>query len=162
MSALSSAIIIATDDLEPEDVATLRKVITETLASFDTATPDPNAILGWTETSAATLVQRLQSGNRPVQAGTITAEAHNGGYCDRETVYSLGGYSEDRVLKGFTRPVSRIMADMQAEGLLPLTAVSPLEPVYDASNPSFQRAKGFRMPAELAPIFAAVTEAPAA
>jgi hypothetical protein len=28
-----------------------------------------------------------------------------------------------------------------------------MEPIYDDTNPSFQQAQGFKMPAELAPVF---------
>ncbi len=27
-----------------------------------------------------------------------------------------------------------------------------MQPIYDSANPSFQKAKGFRMPAELVPV----------
>lgn len=160
MTALSNALIVPLDDLEDADIATLREAITETLASFNTAPISPDAILGWTEQTARELYDRLIDGNRAVQAQVIAYAAHNGGVCDRDTVYALGGYPEDRVLKGFTRPVARIMRDLASEGLIPLDAATPMATAYDATNASFQKAQGFRMPDELTAVFAAAVPAP--
>ncbi len=52
------------------------------------------------------------------------------------------------------------MRQMQAEELLPHDAVDPMKPIYDPSNPSFQRAKGFRMPADLVPVFSEALKIP--
>ena len=101
---------------------------------------------------------RLFQGNRPVQAKVIHAAANNGGECDRETVYELGDYDEARSLKGFTRPVNRIMKEMQANGDLPIDTADPMKPIYDHENPSFQRAQGFAMPSELAALFSTLPE----
>ena len=46
------------------------------------------------------------------------------------------------------------MRDMAAQGLLPTDAITPMQPDYDPANPSFQRARGFSMPAEVAAVFA--------
>jgi hypothetical protein len=154
MTNLTNALIIGTDDLEDTEVATLRRVINETLASFSAGDIDPAAVYGWTRQTAAELHKRLIAGNRPVQAKVIELEVGGGGVCQREAVYTAGGYAEDRSLNGFTKPVGRIMRQMQAEGLLPHDAVDPMRPIYDASNPSFQKAQGFRMPADLVAVFA--------
>ncbi len=110
--------------------------------------------LGWTAPTAGELHRRLLAQNRPVQALTIAAEARAGGECSRDEVYRLGGYDSERSLSGFTKPVTRILREMQAEGLLPPDAANPLKPIYDPANPSYQKATGFRMAAQLAPVFA--------
>lgn len=153
MASISNTITITIDDLDQVQAAWLRQQVSQLLAELHPAPRDPDAVLGWTPSSAAELIRRLGVANRPVQARVIEAAAEGGGTCDRAMVYKLGGYDEDRSLKGFTRPVKRLMKQMQAEGLLPTDAVDPMEPVYDESNPSFQQAQGFKMPPELAPVF---------
>lgn len=154
MSTLTTTLVVELDDLEETEIAELRRVITETLAGFRAVETDPGAVLGWTVKLAAELHRRLIAKNRPVQAKTIAAEAQAGGECSREEVYRLGDYDKDRSLSGFTKPVAGVMREMNAEGLLPLDAANPMQPIYDPANPSFQRAKGFRMTAELVPVFA--------
>jgi len=153
MLHLSTVLTVPLDDLEDTEVVELRQVITEKLASFNAVDVNPAAVFGWTPATASELQKRLVSANRPVQAKVIAAESHNAGQCDRETVYVLGGYPAERSLNGFTKPVRGIMRDMQAEGLLPLDAADPMKPIYDPQNPSFQKAQGFTMPAELAVVF---------
>jgi hypothetical protein len=154
MTGLTTTLIIELDDLDDTEVAELRSVITKTLAGFGAADVDPSAVFGWTGSLAVEFHRRLLAKNRPVQAKTIIAEAKAGGQCSREEVYLLGEYDADRSLSGFTKPVAGVMRAMQAEGLLPMDAANPMQPIYDPDNPSFQRAQGFRMPAELAPVFA--------
>lgn len=153
MSTVNNALIVGLDDLSSAEITALRNVIANTLASFRTVETGP-AVFGWNTKSAAELHRRLLQENRPVQAKTIVAEAQANGECSREEVYGLGDYGNDRSLSGFTKPVTRIMRGMNAEGLLPVDAANPMQPIYDPANPSFQRAKGFRMPAELVPVFA--------
>ncbi len=88
-----------------------------------------------------------------MQAKVIQLEVEHDGTCSREAVYEAGGYKPDRSLNGFTKPVGRIMRQMQKEELLPIDAADPMKPIYDPDNPSFQRAQGFRMPSELIPVF---------
>lgn len=155
MTTTTTALIVEVDDLEDTEIAELRSVITATLANFRAVQADPSAVLGWTVLTAAELHRRLIARNRPVQAKTLAAEASGGGKCSREEVYRLGGFDPaERSLSGFTKPVAGVMRQMKAEGLLPLDAVNPMEPIYDPANPSFQKAQGFQMPAELAPVFA--------
>jgi len=153
MATINTTLTITVDDLDDEQVTWLREQISQLVAELHPTPPDPDAVLGWTTASAAELLRRLGTANRPVQVRVIHAAAEAGGTCNRATVYKLGGYDEDRSLKGFTRPVKRLMKQMQSEGLLPAAAADPMEPIYDDTNPSFQQAQGFKMPAELAPVF---------
>lgn len=155
MTTMTTALVVELDDLEDTEITELRSVITKTLASFRTVQADSSAVLGWTVSTAAELHRRLIEKNRPVQAKTIAAEAQAGGECSRDEVYRLGEYDPtERSLSGFTKPVAGVMRQMNAEGLLPLDAINPMQPIYDPANPSFQKAKGFRMPVELATVFA--------
>jgi hypothetical protein len=157
---ITDAIIVDTTDLEPETVAEIRKAVAEILGAASTIAPDPNAICGWTAQTAEELDTRLRAAYRPVQANAIAAAAHAGGVVDRASVYAIGSYESTRNLNGFTKPVRNAIKDMVAEGLLPADAVNPLEPVYDSSNASYQKAQGFSMPAELAELFAATLSKP--
>lgn len=154
MTTMTTALVVELDDLEEAEVTELRSVVTKTLASFRTVQADPSAVLGWTVSTAVELHRRLISKNRPVQAKTIAAQARAGGECSRDEVYRLGEYEPERSLSGFTKPVAGVMRQMIAEGLLPVDAVNPMQPIYDPANPSFQKAQGFRMPTELALVFA--------
>lgn len=154
MSAMASTLTINTDGLDAEDVKRLREGIAKLLAELEATEVHADAVLGWGEAAAAEFYGRLFAANRPVQAKVIHAAAMAGGICDRKTVYELGGYDESRSLKGFTKPVTRIMKQMQAEGELPIDAADPMKPIYDWENPSFQKAQGFEMPAKLATLFA--------
>ncbi len=111
-------------------------------------------VLGWTPAAAADLYRRLIAGGHRVQAATILSETNAGGWCDRSTVYQLGGFPEQRTLKGFTRPVARAMQRMQQESILPAGAANPMLPTYDSTDGT-QTADGFRMPDELVRVFAA-------
>ena len=160
MTTMTTALVVELDDLEEAEITELRRVVTKTLASFRTVQADPSAVLGWTVSTAAELHRRLIAKNRPVQAKTIAAQAQAGGDCSREQVYRIGDYDPaERSLSGFTKPVAGVMRQMIAEGLLPVDAVNPMQPIYDPANPSFQKAQGFRMPTELAPVFAAALAA---
>ena len=154
MTTMTTALVVELDDLEEAEITELRSVVTKTLASFRTVQADPSAVLGWTVSTAAELHRRLIAKNRPVQAKTIAAQAQAGGECSRDEVYRIGEYEPERSLSGFTKPVAGVMRQMIAEGLLPVDAVNPMQPIYDPANPSFQKAQGFRMPTELAPVFA--------
>jgi hypothetical protein len=151
--SVKSALIIDTEDLDEEVIQKLRAAVDSVLAEASHFTPDPTAVQGWTPAAAAELARRLRVENRPVQAATIAWAAHHGGYAERNVVYALGGYKQSRSLSGYTKPVRRIMRDMIAEGILPVDAANPMDPEYDPANPSFQKAQGFRMPADVAAVF---------
>ena len=100
----------------------------------------------WDVNTIATLVNRLSVSNGAVQAKAIQKAIENGGTVSRAEVYALGGYDADRSLKGFTRPVNRIVEEMKGAGELPEEAESPFEPIYDENGDGYQQAQGFRVP----------------
>ncbi|MFC7595771.1 hypothetical protein ACFQU3_10670 [Terrabacter sp. GCM10028922] len=104
---------------------------------------------GWTLDAYTELMTRLLS-KYGVQGMVINEACKNGsGYVDRNTVYKLGKYTDDRSLKGFTRPVNRIQKELVLAGKLPEGAADLLEPDYDPKVKSYQRAPGFRVPLEV-------------
>lgn len=156
MGTITKTLIIDVEELSTEQEREFRRLVTD---AFTTVTGGPEAVIaGWTVTAATELFSRLEAANRPVQAKVIRAAASAGGMCDRAKVYALGGYDDSRSLRGFTRPVNRIVDAMKTEGILAADAADPMQTIYDPDNPSFQQAKGFGMPPEVAPLL----EAPAA
>ena len=84
----------------------------------------------WTRAAVAELLRRLDAEGRE-QADVIRAAAEHGGVITREEIYDIGGYAEERMLRGFTRPSARITRDLQSEGLLDDEVESALTPQYD-------------------------------
>jgi hypothetical protein len=158
--SINSALVIDTEGLDPETIEQIRRAVAEILTEAGDFEPPPGAVAGWTEETAAELCRRLMSMNRPVQAKVIAAAAHHGGFVDRATVYELGNYPDDRSLKGWTRPIKRLINLMITERKIAPDALAPLTPVYDPQNPSFQQAQGFAMPTELVELFARAVQPP--
>lgn len=104
---------------------------------------------GWTLDAWTEAMQGLLD-KHFVQATIITEAVKNGtGYIDREAVYRIAGYPADRSLKGFTRPVNRIMQNLVEKGVLPEDAEDLLAPKYDDTVKGYQRALGFQVPLEV-------------
>jgi hypothetical protein len=102
-------------------------------------------VLGWTRGALEEAFARLERDGAHVQAATIQEALHQKGYVTRDRVYKIGRYPKDRSLRGFTRPINRIVADLKAEGWIPDTAA-------DLLSPSFQNgpvADGFSVDARL-------------
>lgn len=73
----------------------------------------------WTVDALETLLEQLER-EAPVQAAALRlATPDRDGRVTRDQVYELGGYADDRMLRGFTRPFRRLTANLQADGLVP-------------------------------------------
>ncbi len=145
--------MVSTDGLSADDVAELHRVITQALLLLR-SDGQPVPAEGWTVVAAAELHRRLVAAGRPVQALVLRYAAAHEGHCDRETVYELGSYPSTRALKGFTRPLMRVMQDMIHDSLLSADAPLPLQTQYDPAGSTFQKAQGFAIPQELRQVFA--------
>ena len=104
---------------------------------------------GWDTQSVGHLLQSLDA-QAPVQAATVRLAAQQGGFASREQVYELGQYHDERSLRGFTRPVNRIVQEMRAQGQLPDGALDVLTTRYDGGVV----ATGFDVPREVVPLLA--------
>ena len=114
-----------------------------------TAAVEAEEATGWTLAAYREVMAGLL-GKYFAQAKVINEAIKNGtGYVSREEVYSLAGYAESRSLKGFTRPVNRVMDEKVEEGKVPDEAAPLLEPDYDPNIKGYQRARGFRVPLEV-------------
>jgi hypothetical protein len=102
---------------------------------------------GWGRESIANLLARLED-EGPVQAAVIRRAAEQGGHVTRDDVYQCGEYEPGRQLKGFTRPVNRIVQEFRDQGIISETAVDVLITEYDPTA-NFGWASGFTVPKEL-------------
>lgn len=103
---------------------------------------------GWTEEGVVALLVALDAEGQD-QAIVIREAAVRGGRIDRETVYELCGFEDDRMLRGFTKPTSRITRDLQADGIVAPDVEPALIPVYAGV-----KAAAFRIPSEMVSILA--------
>lgn len=101
----------------------------------------------WTRESVLELLKRLDSEGRE-QADVIRAAAAQGGVIERDELYDVAGYSVDRMLRGFTRPTSRITRKLQEEGLVGADVEQALTPVYESGVQVLR----FEIPLEMAEI----------
>lgn len=95
----------------------------------------------WTMSAVLELLRRLEGEGWP-HAQVIRVAAELGGVIDRDQVYAIAGYDEDRMLRGFTRPTARITRDLQEEGLL----ASGVEAALTADYAGGVTAVGFEIP----------------
>lgn len=63
----------------------------------------------------------------------------------RAKVYELGQYSNDRMLRGFTRPFLRLTETLQRQGKIP----AGVAPIFVAQYPDGVKASYFTVPEEV-------------
>ncbi len=100
----------------------------------------------WSRAGVGALLERLEAEGWE-HALVIREAAGRGGRIDREDIYEICGYDDDRMLRGFTRPAARITRDLQAEGLVSEDVEPALTPLYIGV-----KAAAFRIPAEMVTI----------
>ena len=114
---------------------------------------------GWNRAAVERLFELLRSEEAVVQRAAIEEAAAGDGFVSRERVYELGGYPEERSLRGFTHPISRLSSAFRNEGLIAGQAVDPIWTVYDEDAPNINLALGFRLRDEVLALFAAAVDA---
>ena len=114
------------------------------LADADRRSEEDDAPAPWTADALVALLTRLDD-EAPVQAKAIRLAARSGGRVTREQVYELGGFPDDRMLRGFTRPPVRLTAALQAEGVVP----DHVLPIFVARYPDGVKASYFSVPPEI-------------
>jgi PIN like domain len=108
---------------------------------------------GWTSEAMNDFLSELYIVGWRTQEAVIRTAALRGGFIERETVYELGGYSEGRQLKGFTRPINRITREFRQNGKISESAIDVLQTEYEASGDMPAGwASGFRVPEVLIPL----------
>lgn len=101
----------------------------------------------WTKDSVVELLRRLDAEGQ-VQAEVIRAAAAQGGVIDREQIYQIADYDEDRMLRGFTRPTARITRSLQEEGFVQPGVEPALTPIYEGGV----QAVRFEIPLDMAEV----------
>ena len=104
----------------------------------------------WSEAGLSALLERLETEGWS-QADVIRVAASRGGTIDREEVYEICGYEDDRMLRGFTLPTVRITRDLQRDGVV----ADDVEPVLTTIYRGGVKAAAFCIPAEMVAILAA-------
>ncbi|WP_367133930.1 hypothetical protein [Saccharothrix sp. HUAS TT1] len=133
-------------DLSDADRLRFTEEVTDLLGKYlDGQGTEEASAAGWTQETVQEALLALERDNGWVQAGVIRAAIDNGGTVSREQVYAIGQYESTRMLRGFTRPVNRVVSRMRAKGTIPATAVDLLAPVYNGGV----QATAFRVPDEL-------------
>jgi hypothetical protein len=99
----------------------------------------------WTSEAVSALLERLDQ-EAPVQAAALRLATD--GRVSREEVYELGGYADDRMLRGFTRPFRRLTEALQGEGAIP----ARLSPIFVARYPDGVKTSYFSVPSEVPPL----------
>lgn len=109
---------------------------------------------GWTSEAIGLFLSRLAQEGWTAQANAIRIAAIGGGFIERELIYKLGGYSEGRSLRGFTRPINRTAREFREQGIVPESAIDVFVTEYDTSSPTLPAgwASGFRIPDVLVPV----------
>lgn len=124
------------------------QAIGRVLAEADSESRVPGPV-AWTKEAYEKAMIMLAGSKAEVQMEAVRRAILNGGSITRSEVYELGGYPEERQLKGFTRPANRATQALRDSGDLPDEADELLEAIYDMSIKGYQQARGFRVPQEL-------------
>lgn len=84
----------------------------------------------WTADGAGAVLKELDAQGH-TQADVIREAVKNGGRISRARVYELDNRDESQMLRGFTRPVKRVTAELQAKGHVPYGVAALLDAVYE-------------------------------
>lgn len=122
--------------ISPDSVEDIKRVRDET-----------REIVPWTLEALQAVLEELDY-HGLAQADVIREAAESGGKILRERVYELDGREEGKMLRGFTRPVTRITAELQENDLVPYGVESLLTAVYESGV----EASHFAVPSEVVSI----------
>jgi predicted nucleic acid-binding protein len=101
----------------------------------------------WSAAGIGALLRRLETEGRE-QAEVIRVAALNAGTINRNEVYEICGYKDDRMLRGFTLPTTRITHDLQQEGIVAEGVEPALTTIYHGGV----KAAAFHIPSEMVAI----------
>lgn len=140
-----STLTVDVDDLTHEQRERLTTLIEDAIQRVVHPEDEP-MIHGWTRSTLTAALDRLRTNNANVQEAVIREALRHGGYVTRDRVYRIGKYPKERMLRGFTRPTNRIVAEMKEAGVIPQDAVDLLASSYQDGV----QADGFTVNAGLA------------
>jgi hypothetical protein len=149
-------------DVTPEELHALHGLVDRNVQEFlATRAAKELSAHGYTVRHAQRLRRALVSDGTKLLADVLDAASVDGGFIARGRVYELAGYPDDRSLRGFTKPLRRVIEKLVENGQLPSEAAIPLEPIYDRNSEAAHQAQGFKMPEGLAEVFAEAARRPA-
>lgn len=85
---------------------------------------------GWSMRTIAVVLDHLQREAPDLSAVIAAAARDEEGFVSRSAVYEIAGFSEERSLRGFTRPVNRLARNLKRLGELTEDAVEIVRAVY--------------------------------
>lgn len=144
LGRVRATLTVDVDDLTPGQRQRFADELEKAMARV-LAPEDARVIEGWTRTALEEALERLDK-NHGVQARVIRAGLAGEGFVSRADVFLLGQYEEGRMLRGFTRPTTRIVKEMKENGRIAHEAASLLWPSYEEGG----MADGFCVPISLA------------
>lgn len=118
-------------------------------ADAESAVNEQTEPSGWVKDLLGDVFLMLAHEGADVQLEVVRVAHNNGGEVSRDDVFRIGGYPDDRQLKGFTRPCNRVTQKLRDAGKLPEDAEELLTPIYSKTARGYSRALGFRIPPEL-------------
>ena len=119
-------LVVNISDLDDAQQVRLREGVEDLLRRVISGNEADEEVAGWTAEALEEAFARLERDGAHVQATAIREALKSNGYITRKRVYRIGRYSEDRTLRGFTRPVNRIVTEMKTEGVIPDSAADLL------------------------------------
>lgn len=84
----------------------------------------------WTQDAVTAVLEQLEREGQ-VQAQVIREAAANSGRITRQRVYEIDGRNDEQMLRGFTRPVTRVTSDLQLQGVVPAAVPALLSSHYE-------------------------------
>ncbi|MFG3031718.1 PIN-like domain-containing protein [Streptomyces sp. NPDC048253] len=110
---------------------------------------------GWTADALTDLFDRLTYEGYGDRVAVIKYAAERDGVADAAGIYDICRYPEDRSLRGFTKPVTRLAGQLRDLGKVPESAVYVLKAKYDAGPGP---ASGFSVHPLLVPLINDLTD----
>ncbi|WP_140425472.1 PIN-like domain-containing protein [Cryobacterium sp. N21] len=114
------------------------------VADIERVRDEPSLRTPWTPSTLLAVLDRLDD-EELVDAAVIREAATNGGRVIRERVYEIDGRADERMLVAFARPVTLIVASLQAEGVVPEDVLPLLRSQYKLGV----KARHFTVPDEV-------------
>ncbi|WP_448808466.1 PIN-like domain-containing protein [Agromyces bauzanensis] len=146
--------------LEPADLVRHSNVLgvgtsPESLQDIERVRDETPDAQPWTLESVRAVLRELDAQGQ-IQASVIREAIELGGRISRARVYELDGRDEGQMLRGFTRPVKRVAAELETKGVIP----TGLAPLLDAVYETGVKSSHFAVPAEVVALFDTGRESP--
>jgi hypothetical protein len=121
--------------LEPADLMKLSDALEvdtdpESVRDIERVRDEEPEVAPWTLGAVMAVLKELDSQGH-TQADVIREAAASGGRISRERVYEIDEREKSQMLRGFTKPVKRVTAELQAGGSVPYGVPALLDAAYE-------------------------------